>query len=307
MDPFASPHDRPAPPTYDEDPPSYAFPGEPSVLDASGDNMTTSTPSIVRSNAASMRLLPSGESNLGNGGNDASDLGSAGRFRRRQNPPSRQQYVTLRDDSPAFNICTPTSTALKGVPRSALVKGKSTEDSVQPTQEKGTLSSGPAPSLRHVPMVSTGEALDLPTIPPTSKKQLRVTWKDEAPEQGRSPTQGGLGRTKTICRRKPRVSNMVPEPLRLASPKPPAHMLPQRADGLTKSITLSSLEKHLKAQQFPNSEKPKSDILTDNVRIRSPISMVRPSPQRYHPLHQQSASTSSLPPSRPSSSLGQAP
>ncbi|KAL2371269.1 Chitin synthase, class 2 [Blastomyces gilchristii] len=307
MDTFTSPHDRPAPPMYDEDPPSYAYPGEPSVIDASGDNMTTSTPTIVRGNAASMRLLPSGESNLGNGGNDASDLGSARRFRKRENPLSRQQYVTLRDDSPAFNICIPTSTSAKGFPRSAMVKGKSTEDSVQPTQDKGILPSGPAPRLSHLSMAPAGEALDLPTIPPTCKKQLRVTWKDKSLEQERSPIQGGLGRTKTICRRKPRVSDMVPEPLRLASPKPPAHLLPKRVDGLTKSITLSSLEKQLKAQQFPSSEQSKSDILTDNIHIRSPISMVRQSPQRYHPLHQQSASTSSLPPSRPSSSLGQAP
>lgn len=305
MDPFASPHDRPAPPTYDEDPPSYAYPGEPSVLDDNGDNVNTSTPAIIRSNAASMRLLPSGGSNLGSGGGGISDLGSADRFRRPQNMPSRQQYVALGDDPPSFTIRSPTPTPSKAILRS--VMANKAEETSKPSQDKEVLLSGPTPMLRHVPIASTGEALDLPTIPSPSKKHLRVTWKDESVTQEGSPTQGKLGRTKTICRRKPRISDMVPEPLRLASPKAPAHMLPKRPDGLTKSITLSSLEKHLKAQDSSTSEQSKLDTLTDNVRIRSPISMARPSPQRYHPLHQQSASTSSLPPSRPSSSIGQAP
>ncbi|OJD11642.1 chitin synthase 2 [Emergomyces pasteurianus Ep9510] len=303
MDPFASPHDRPAPPTYHEDPPSYAFPGESSVLD-SGENVTASTPPILRSNTASMRLLPSGGSNLGTGRGDTSDLGSTG-ILRSQNIPSRQQYVAPGDNPVhPLTIRSPISTPRKDM-RSTMPT--ITEEAYKRNQGKKALPPGPTPVVPDVPMASSGQLVGPPTIPSPGKNKTRATWKDGFFNQESDSTQGKLGKTKVLRRREPLVSDMAPEPLRLASPKPPVHTLPERPNSLVKSITLSSLEEHLKAQDSTTNDQPKLDNLTDNTRIRSPISMVRPSPQRYHPLHQQSASTSSIPASRPSSSLGQAP
>ncbi|EDN04342.1 chitin synthase 2 [Histoplasma mississippiense (nom. inval.)] len=302
MDSFVYHHSRAAPPTYDENPPSYALPDESSILDASDEDVPASAPTLVRSNPSSVRLLPPGGGILASG-DDASDLGSEGRFRRSQNTPSRQQYVDQGNNSPFFNTRPPISTPVKG--HSAMAKKP--EDTVQPDQDDCAVPPGPTPTFRDAPMASAGEALDLPTIPPKSKKQLRVTWKDMTIEEESSPTQSTPGWISSPRCGKPRSWDIVPKPLRLSSPKPAAHMLPKRQDGFTKSITLSPLENQLETQDFSSREQSKSDALTDNVHIRSPISMAPPSPHRYHPLHQQSASASSIPLSHPSSSLGQAP
>ncbi|OAX77245.1 hypothetical protein ACJ72_08459 [Emergomyces africanus] len=226
MDPFASPHDRPAPPTYDEEPPSYAFPNESSVLDAGGDNATTSTPPVVRNNAASMRLLPSGGGNLGSVRDDASNFGSAGRFRMSQNMPSRQQYVALGDDPPPpSTIRSPISAPGKGVPRAAM--STITEETCNRAQAKGALlPSSIIPIVHYDPMASSGEVVGPPAIPSPGKTQLHVTWEDESANQESDLTQSKLEKTKVLNLKKSRLSDMVPGPLRLASPKPPVHILP---------------------------------------------------------------------------------
>ncbi|PGG99256.1 chitin synthase 2 [Helicocarpus griseus UAMH5409] len=302
MNPFSSPHDRSAPPTYDEEPPSYAYPGEPPGID-DNDDMTTTTPASTRNNAASMRLLPSGESNFGNVDDDEADYGGQGKFGRHQNMPPRQQYVVSKDGAPSSTSSPSITMREKCFLRS--VMAKQAGEAPKETQIKN----GPSPAPIHspAPITSNGGASGAPSTLSPNKQPLRVTWKEESAQQESSSAQSKLSRVRAICRKKSRDSAMVPEPLRLASPKNPGAMLPKRPESITRTITLSSLEQHLKTQGSSTSEAPKSDNVTDNNPNRSPINMMRPSPQRYHPLHQQSASTSSLPPSRPSSSLGQAP
>ncbi|KAK2773559.1 Chitin synthase, class 2 [Onygenales sp. PD_12] len=305
MDPSTPSHGQAGPPTYDEEPPSYGYPGEPSVL-SENDDMPASAPTSVRTNPnpASMRLLPSG-GDLGSGGDDSYDMGSAGRFRRQQDMPQRRQYVAIGAEAPSFTF-TPSSTS---APDKGRLRPATANPPGEPPKTDKNLStcSVAAPSKTVVPPVQLVSDQGIPhtSNPEPNRKKLRVTWKDEPSPQEITPQKVELNRVKTICRRKPLDSHFMPEPLRLASPKAPVDLLPKRPDSLTKTITLSSLERQLKAQSS-NIEKAKSDSGADVKPNRSPISMVRPSPHRYHPLHQHTASTASVSPSRPGSSLGQA-
>ncbi|ODH46406.1 chitin synthase 2 [Paracoccidioides brasiliensis] len=302
MEPFSSPQGRSAAPTYDEEPPLYAYPGEPSVLNDT-DRETTSAPGSARNDPSAMRLLPGGGTNLGSAGDDPSDLGSAGRFRRHPNMPQRQQYVSLGNGPHSYTI--PSFILLPGNASLRSVMADKAEEPSKKTQDEAPMLLGHKASAGDES--STLLIASPSSRPATSTKQLHVTWEDESTKQESNSTQSKLARTKTICRRKPQDSAMIPDPLRLASPKTPAHILPKLPNTLSKSITLSCLDKHIMAQESSNMDQSKSDNVTDNKPNRSLISMARPSPQRCHPLHQQSASTSSLPTSRPSSSPGQSP
>ncbi|PGH00192.1 chitin synthase 1 [Polytolypa hystricis UAMH7299] len=317
MDPSAPSRRHPPLPLYDDEPPSYGYPGEPPMVDDT-DDMSSSLSRRGTSNAATMRLLPSGTNSIGPDSLDDSavdddmhgSIGSAGRYSQRSMPSRqhRRQYVSSGAEAPnpssfpSISISSPSSGSMspeRYAPKDVTIKDAG-----------GKSKKGSSSGLQLYPKSLV--------VPPRGSSILSPVLEEPAALQTKDKLQPDTADKKLPARENSDKSNLppikkfqdpliAPPPVRLASPKSPTKVKPKGF----RNITLSSLEKNLAQNEFPSIHKPKSGTQlkneTDTTTFRLSMSPVRPSPQHYHPLHHHQGSSTSIPTSRPSSSLGHAP
>lgn len=276
---------QPPPPNYEDEPPSYGYDNGSTIYE---EQEEYSSPNRHGGPSSTMRLLPSEDDGLERGGSryggdehdgftemyEGSDLGGGdyggnnSQFRRPQVPLQRRQYVKPKTGTPSSSFPIAPNVVQSSHPSSGASK----------------------PSLAVVGKLENAKA---------------ATVEDEVDDfiQQLSHSNNVAAKGKAVG------PNPVPAPL---FNKPAEKLHPTKSEN--KIEKTAGVPQPVKTpptiHRKPSPRKPglassridKADIPS----CRTPVSPVRPSPQRYHPLHQNQSSTT-LPPSRPTSSLGNPP
>lgn len=285
------------PPSYSDDPPAYGY-SEPSILD-DHDDYTAPPSSAALNNASTMRLLPAGS---GVDGADAyssarGDIPPGGQFAVPDRVTTqRRQYVNTRTEAPPSYS---PSNSLMRVFRSA-------KETLSPTSLKESAKDqAKAQDTRSDQYDTPKPGLDKKSpnrmvkwVTKKNQKPLGLVDTSKPLEIGDIPL---LSPIKTNA-----DPLMVPAPLRLAVPKVPPQLKPRPLD----SHLVSQTERFLPRTRSPDYNglstiHESKEEVEANKGSRSPV--LRPSSQRYQPLHDYNASTSTLPISRPPSSIGNPP
>lgn len=304
------PGGRSAPPAYADEPPAYGY-SEPSVVDDNSEMGRSGSGRGQSNNAASMRLLPDdGDGENMDAYSSRADVGSRNRTDGHQATPRRREYVHPGADTPSF----PSKSSIQFSP--------STKDppKSEASKEIGPGKSGDSPSVQK-PTSSASQEL----AQETSDFRTRATVRKNAtkPKDETSTTSPSGKNGHFVCHSdisaslnvkpppysQPNGDSLpVPAPLRIASPKAPVQLKPgSDLDEISASPLFRSDTRSLDSNGLsPIHESTEEERYADKI-IRSPAAATRPSPQRYHPLHQHNSSAASLPTSRPQSSLGNAP
>ncbi|KAI2032833.1 Chitin synthase, class 2 [Ophidiomyces ophidiicola] len=288
-------HSGPAPPSYDDEPPSYGY-NESVLTYDTNDGLPHPVSDHGPQDTSTMRLLPSEGSfvddNLDRYSAEADVDGAHYRDAQFEAPhrrlyvhPCVESSISHSDPSPPLKKDTAEQPSKKvpdtGQRKSNLSQGYSTIRFCSTTPELISQCSSST--------LSQARSKDGTRLP----KGKTVHWK--APAASGIPIKS----SKTGIAYDPL---MVPPPLRLTTPKPAVKPRPgAHLDSITRSGLLSGQNR----MGLPSVQEPISEDIANNLQYRSSVSAARSS--RYQPLHHQNYSTTSFAPSRSPSRLSNAP